>query len=96
MRASLAGQRDGGERPTRRGGGGLAVSRGIDTGAKLAAYFSLPSMWHYLIVDIDKRVVIRHRREGESDIRVRILGSGQLSLEPPGLSIAVPDLFHGI
>jgi Uma2 family endonuclease len=76
-------------------------SRGIDTGAKLAAYFSLPNVRHYLIVDTDKRVVIHHRREGkgrdgEGDIRVRILGAGQLSLDPPGLSIDVRDLFHGI
>jgi Uma2 family endonuclease len=71
-------------------------SRGIDAGAKLAAYFSLPGVRHYLIVDTDKRVVIHHRRDGEGDIRVQIMGDGQLSLDPPGLSINVRDLFHGI
>jgi Uma2 family endonuclease len=35
-------------------------SRGIDTGAKLASYFSLPCVRHYLIVDTDKQVVIHH------------------------------------
>ena len=33
-------------------------SRGIDKGAKLASYFLLRSVRHYLIVDTDKRVVI--------------------------------------
>ena len=30
-------------------------SRGIDSGAKLVAYFSLPTVRHYLIMDTDKR-----------------------------------------
>ncbi|HRO10752.1 Uma2 family endonuclease, partial [Amaricoccus sp.] len=33
-------------------------SRGIDRGAKLAGYFSVPSVRHYLIVDTDAKVVI--------------------------------------
>jgi len=37
-------------------------SRGIDRGAKLAAYFEVPSLRHYLIVDIEAQVVIHHRR----------------------------------
>jgi Uma2 family endonuclease len=71
-------------------------SRGIDTGAKLAAYFSLSSVRHYLIVDTDKRIVIHHHRDAYGDIRVQLLGDGQLSLDPPGLAIEVQDLFNGI
>jgi Uma2 family endonuclease len=71
-------------------------SRGIDTGAKLAAYFSLPSVRHYLIVDTDKRVVIHHHRDRKEEIRVQILGAGQLSLDPPGLTFEVQDLFYDI
>ena len=71
-------------------------SRGIDTGAKLAAYFSLPSVRHYLIIDTGKRVAIHHHRDGEGDIRVRLLGDGQLSLDPPGVAIDVRDLFNGM
>ena len=33
-------------------------SREVDRGVKLASYFSLPSVRHYLIVDTDNRVVI--------------------------------------
>lgn len=71
-------------------------SRGIDTGVKLAAYFSLPSVRHYLIVDTDKHVVIHHHRDGKGDIGVQIFGDGQLALDPPGLTINIRDLFQGI
>ena len=37
-------------------------SRGVDAGVKLARYFSLASVRHYLIVDTEKRIVIRHLR----------------------------------
>ena len=52
-------------------------SRGIDRGVKLASYFSLPSVRHYLIVDTDKRVVIHHHRDNEGRIEVRIVHEGQ-------------------
>ena len=68
-------------------------SRGIDSGVKLASYFSLPSVRHYLIVDTDKRVVIHYRRDEESQIEVRIFRHGPLTLDPPGLTIEVQDIF---
>ena len=68
-------------------------SRGIDRGLKLASYFSLPSVRHYLIIDTDKRVVIHHRRDEEDQIGVRILRNGALTLDPPGLTIEVQDIF---
>jgi Uma2 family endonuclease len=71
-------------------------SRGIDTGAKLAGYLSLPSVRHYLIVDTDKRVVIHHHRDEKGAIGVQIRHDGPLTLDPPGLTIDVRDLFRGI
>jgi Uma2 family endonuclease len=47
-------------------------SRGIDRGVKLASYFLLLSVRHYLIVDTDKRVVIHHRRDDEGRIEVEV------------------------
>lgn len=70
-------------------------SRGADTGAKLAGYFRLASVRHYLIVDTDARLVIHHRRDDEGAIAVRIVSDGTLSLDPPGIEIAVADLFPG-
>ncbi len=71
-------------------------SRGVDRGVKLAGYFSLPSVRHYLIVDTDKRVVIHHRRDGEGRIGVGIVHDGSLELDPPGLEIDVSDIFDGL
>ena len=71
-------------------------SRGIDRGVKLASYFSLPSVRHYLIVDTDSQVVIHHRREDEGRIEVQILHDGLLTLDPPGLAIDIRDIFDGL
>ena len=85
------------------GGGPVVVvevvspsSRGIDRGVKLASYFSLPSVRHYVVVDTDKRVVIHHRRDERGLIGVQILREGQLALDPPGLAIDVRDIFASI
>jgi Uma2 family endonuclease len=71
-------------------------SRGIDRGVKLAGYFSLPSVRHYLIVDTDKRVVIHHQRDEEGRIGVRVLHDGKLTLDPPGLAIDIRDILDGL
>ena len=68
-------------------------SRGIDTGAKLAGYFQLPSVRHYLIVNTEARVVIHHHRDDTGAISVRILHEGPLSFDPPGLAIEIRDVF---
>ena len=71
-------------------------SRGVDRGIKLAGYFSLPSVRHYLIVDVEKHVVIHHRRDGRGEIGGRIVHDGLLELDPPGLAIEVRDVFDGL
>jgi Uma2 family endonuclease len=71
-------------------------SRGIDTGTKLAGYFSLPTVRHYLIVDTDKRVVIHHHLVEDGRIEARFLHEGPLTLDPPGLTIEVQDIFVGL
>ena len=68
-------------------------SRGVDRGAKLASYFSLPSVRHYLIIDTDKRVVIHHHRDDTGRIGSTIVRDGPLSLDPPGLAIDTRDVF---
>ena len=71
-------------------------SRGIDAGVKLAGYFSLPSVRHYLIVDTDRRIVIHHRRDENGAIGVRILRGGPLALDPPGLELEIEDIFSSL
>jgi len=68
----------------------LSPSTGhIDASAKLAGYFLLPSVRHYLIVDPDKRLVIHHAR-GETAITTRIVSASRLLLHPPGIDVT-PD-----
>jgi Uma2 family endonuclease len=71
-------------------------SRGVDRGAKLASYFSLPSVRHYLIIDIDKQVVIHHRRGDEGRIEVQVLHDGPVTLDPPALTIEIRDVFDDL
>ena len=71
-------------------------SRSIDSGAKLGDYFTLPSVRHYLVVSTDARAVTHHRRGEAGDIATRVLRDGWLELDPPGLRIAVADLFASL
>ena len=68
-------------------------SKDLDT--KLAEYFSIATIEHYLIVDLAGRV-IHHRRQPDGDILTRIITDGDITLDPPGLVIPytemVPDL----
>lgn len=68
-------------------------SRNTDTGKKLTGYFSIPSVRHYLILDIEKRVVIHHARGQGDAIDTRIVSEGSLTLDPPGIDVAVADMF---
>ncbi len=62
-----------------------------DSGAKLADYFRLPTVRHYLIMRTEDRVLIHHARGGDGAIATRIIRDGRLVLDPPG--IALPDCF---
>jgi Uma2 family endonuclease len=69
-------------------------TRHLDAGMKLHNYFRLDSIVHYLIVDSKKPVLIHHRHAvGADSIETRILRDGQLRLDPPGIEVAVRDLF---
>jgi Uma2 family endonuclease len=68
------------------------TTRHHDTSAKLIGYFKLPSVAHYLVIDPDLRTVTHHARGGA----LVTLGSGVLCLDPPGLEIAVGDLFGNV
>ena len=60
---------------------------------KLQGYFRVPSIQHYLIIDPDKQLVIHHARGRDDAVGTRIVTSGQIALDPPGLSLAVGDFF---
>jgi Uma2 family endonuclease len=70
------------------------TTRSADTGAKLEGYFNVPSIAHYLIVHPTKRTVIHHRRNGDG-IDTRILASGPIVMDPPGITITVEEFYEG-
>ena len=64
-----------------------------DLGRKLADYFRLPSVAHYLIIDPDEMLVIHHQRRGDDDILTRILRDGAITLDPPGFEVKVAEIY---
>ena len=70
--------------------------KSVDTGTKLIGYFQVASLCHYLILDPVKRLLIHHRRGLEGSVETRIVSDGVLDLSPPGLQIAVPELFNRV
>jgi Uma2 family endonuclease len=72
----------------------LSPSTGrIDATLKLAGYFKLPSVAHYLIVDPGQPLVIHHARGEGDDILTRIVTEGAITLDPPGLAVALADIY---
>jgi Uma2 family endonuclease len=64
----------------------------LDSGAKLEGYFRLPSVRHYLVINHRARAVTHHRRDDRGLITTSIVRDGELSLEPPGLTVAFAAL----
>ena len=62
-----------------------------DTGGKLADYFKVPSIMHYLIVHPIRRMVTHHRRIA-GRIETMVVVNGPITLDPPGIAIAVEEL----
>jgi Uma2 family endonuclease len=68
-------------------------TRAIDTGTKLTDYFRVASIQHYLILRTDRKLVIHHRRASDGAIETRVVPAGILTLDPPGIRLAVEALF---
>jgi Uma2 family endonuclease len=64
-----------------------------DTSAKLIGYFKLSSVQHYLIIDPEQRSLAHHARGSDGAISGGPVPGENLTLDPPGLAIAVADLF---
>jgi hypothetical protein len=60
----------------------------------LVDYFKLPTVRHYLIVFADRRPIIHHRRrDGGDGIDTSILTTGEIILDPPGLTITLDEIY---
>jgi len=64
----------------------------LDAGGKLADYFRLPSVQHYLLVRPLRREIIQHSRTGER-IETRIVCSGSVELDPPGIRLGLDEVY---
>jgi Uma2 family endonuclease len=68
------------------------TTRDVDLGAKVLAYFSLPSVQHYIIIDPEQKPVIHQARQSETSYLTRLLHAGKIEMSPPGITIDVADL----
>jgi Uma2 family endonuclease len=68
-------------------------TRHIDLSAKLADYFRLPSVVHYLIVDPEKPRIVHHARAADDTILTRIVTDGSIKLDPPGIEFAMAEVY---
>jgi Uma2 family endonuclease len=64
----------------------------LDAGGKLADYFRVSSVQHYLLVRPLRREIIHHRRVGER-IETRIVGTGTVDLDPPGITLSLDEIY---
>ena len=65
----------------------------VDVLSELAGYIRVPSTQHYLIVDPDKPLIIHHARSEGDALTTRIISEGTISLDPPGLLLALADIY---
>jgi Uma2 family endonuclease len=70
-------------------------TRQFDVSIKLAGYFRLPSVAHYLIVDPTQPSIVHHSRGTGDTIVRRVVTDGSIVLDPPGLELVVADLYAG-
>lgn len=66
----------------------------MDTGCKLTGYFRVPSIRHYLVVLTERRMVVHHAHREDGGIETRMVASGRVEMEPPGIAITVEELFE--
>jgi Uma2 family endonuclease len=64
-----------------------------DRATKLRAYFKLPSVQHYLIVWPDEPRIVRHSRMPDDQITTQVFMSGDISLDPPGITVTVEKFY---
>lgn len=64
-----------------------------DECVKRKGYFRVASLAHYLIVDLARRAVTHCRRDGGSALREETVTEGSIRLDPPGLDLALKDIF---
>ena len=65
----------------------------FDVTVKLKSYFEVDSIRHYLIVDPEGRTIVHHRRNDHGIIETKVVDAGDLTIDPPGLTLSLDKLF---
>lgn len=65
---------------------------GIDATDKLVGYFAVESLHHYLIVYPKDKRLVHHKRQDDGAILTRIITTGPLLLDPPGLTVDLTEV----
>jgi Uma2 family endonuclease len=66
-------------------------SSSTDANQKLAEYFSVPSIMHYLIVWPKQNYCYHHERIDDNKVLTTIVRSGTIEFDPPGIQVSVFD-----
>jgi Uma2 family endonuclease len=64
-----------------------------DRAWKLQEYFRLPSLRHYLIIWADQQQIVHHRCGISGEIETQIVKTGDMTLDPPGITVALNDIY---
>jgi Uma2 family endonuclease len=68
-------------------------TRSVDTSDKLADYFRLPAVQHYLIPRARRPEIIHHWRDGDG-LKSRLVNVGTIRLDPPGITLDIADVYR--
>jgi Uma2 family endonuclease len=60
---------------------------------KVAGYFLIESVTHYLIVDPDDKLIVHHQRGTDGVILTHVIKQGMVKLDPPGVEFSLDALY---
>jgi Uma2 family endonuclease len=69
-------------------------TRLADVNDKAEFYGGIPSIQHYLVVEQDRRRALYHGRGPSGGLEPRIVRGGEVALDPPGIRLALDDLYR--
>ena len=65
----------------------------IDHKDKLKGYFTIETVCHYLIVNVQDQTISHYRRDSDGNVIGDTVSQGELVLDPPGLRLSVAAVF---
>jgi Uma2 family endonuclease len=69
-------------------------TRLADVNDKVEFYGGIASVRHYLVIEQDRRRLVYHGRGPDGGLEPRILRAGEIALDPPGVRLALDDLYR--